>query len=155
MRRATLAMVVVTALASAAPVAAQQAGTSMKPRINAGVDQVRRNYQDWFNKGNIRAAAGLFHPDAIYINADGSVTTGRANIEKLLDAGPKGMVAIEPIYESDPSGNFAWATGWSKQRMVTNGKEWDQVAKWLVVLEQSGGKWWIRSIALVPQAPGS
>ena len=151
MRHLTRTLLVALCVAGpATPVIAQQ---PMKPRINAAVDQVRKNYQDWFNKGDIRAAASLFHPDAIYINGNGAVSMGRANIEKVLDAGPKSPVRIEPTFESDPSGNLAWGTGWSKQKVMTNGKEGEQTVKWLVVLERSQGKWWIRSLALVPEAP--
>jgi hypothetical protein len=89
-----IAIVVAGSLATASAASppstpATPAAEPEKPAEKAGpatqvLSEFAKNYIAAYNKGDAKAVAAFFTEDAEYIDADGQLTKGRAEIEKLL-----------------------------------------------------------------------
>jgi len=91
----------------AAPAAEEE-----KPADQAGpttqLSEFAKNYIAAYNKGDAKALANFFAEDAEYIDADGELTKGRAEIEKLLatafqeNPGAKLEIAVDELTQVTP-----------------------------------------------------
>ena len=91
----------------AAPAAEEE-----KPADQAGpttqLSEFAKNYIAAYNKGDAKALANFFAEDAEYIDADGELTKGRAEIEKLLatafqeNPGAKLEIAVDEVTQVTP-----------------------------------------------------
>ena len=102
----------------AAP-AAQENPDQSAPATQAMSD-LAKNYVAAYNKGDAKAVASFFAEDAEYIDADGQLTKGRDEIEKLLatafqdNPGAKLDIAVDEVRQITPdvviSGGVATVT---------------------------------------------
>jgi uncharacterized protein (TIGR02246 family) len=140
-------------LISVAPSVASGQGIE-QPRIplTRAIDEIRvlrEAYADAFNKKDSTTVVGMYSPDAILINDDGSVLVGR-------DAIRKDMAAEAPNWphmtiNSDTVrvvGHTAWDIGTTRSQS-SGGNE--RVSHYLVVLRRGLKYWKINSLALVPE----
>src|SRR6516162_1115027 len=90
----------------AAP-AAQENPDQSAPATQAMSD-LAKNYVAAYNKGDAKAVASFFAEDAEYIDADGQLTKGRDEIEKLLatafqdNPGAKLDIAVDEVTQVTP-----------------------------------------------------
>jgi len=72
------------------------------------MDDLAKNYVAAYSKGDAKAVASFFAEDADYIDTDGQLTKGRAEIEKLLatafqdNPGAKLEIAVDEVKQLTP-----------------------------------------------------
>jgi uncharacterized protein (TIGR02246 family) len=126
-----------------------------KPRvpIRTALDEiahVRASYATAFESKDAATLATMYSPNAIVIEADGSVSKGRDAIRKHIEDGGFGKLTIDSDTTS-VFGNTAMDVGTSTVA-DKNGKE--NTSHYLVVLRRGIKDWSIIRLALVPESNG-
>jgi uncharacterized protein (TIGR02246 family) len=118
--------------------------------IRKALDEIRdlrEKYAEAFNKQETATLVGMYAPDAILIQGDGTMVTGKDAIQKTFEAGPWGTLSIE----SDTVrvfGNTAYDVGTARTSRKGGGED---VGRYLVVLRRGLNTWKISSLASVPE----
>jgi ketosteroid isomerase-like protein len=123
-----------------------------RPRvpIRTALDEIRvlrGIYSEAFNKKDTTTLVGIYAPDAIVIRGDGTMLTGKEDIQKSIEAGPWGQMSIA----SDTVrvfGNTAYDVGTVRTSRAGGGED---VSHYLVVLRRGVKVWKISSLAAVPE----
>ena len=123
-----------------------------RPRVpvRTALDELRvlrQTYSEAFNKKDTATLVDMYAPDATVIRGDGTMLTGREEIQKSLEAGPWSKMSIA----SDTVrvfGNTAYDVG--TVRTTRSGGE-EEVSHYLVVLRRGVKVWRISSLAAVPE----
>ena len=113
------------------------------------ISSLRAAYEAAYNKKDSATVAGMYAPDAIVIQGDGTVLVGGDAIRKSLatDAPTWSQTAIK----SDTVrvfGNTAYDVGTTRSQRSAGGEE---VSHYLVVLRRGMRDWMIKSVAVVPE----
>lgn len=151
--RTRLNLVLVLALAFAAPSAASAQGIEaprvpLRTAINE-INALRDEYAAGFNKKDAAALTAMYLPDAVLIRGDGSVLVGQAAIGKALaDESAKWGQAKITSDTMHVYGNTAWDVGSTTSSDSTGGQN---VSHYLVVLRRGLKGWKISSAAVVPE----
>ena len=129
------------------------------------IRDVAANYVTAFNKGDAKAVAAMFAPDADTVNAGGQKSTGSAEIEKSLTsdlAGPMKGASLAVTVDSVRMVGTDTAVSNGGYTFVglkgPDGKEVPPIAgMYTTVMVKKDGKWWISALrAMIPQpAPGA
>jgi len=123
-----------------------------RPRVpvRTALDELRvlrQTYSEAFNKKDTATLVDMYAPDATVIRGDGTMLTGREELQKSLEAGPWSKMSIA----SDTVrvfGNTAYDVG--TVRTTRSGGE-EEVSHYLVVLRRGVKVWRISSLAAVPE----
>jgi uncharacterized protein (TIGR02246 family) len=151
-RRVRAWLPLVLSLALLLPTIAAGQGVE-RPRVpvRKALDEIRvlrAEYAEAFNKQDAAALVDVYAPDAIVIDADGTMLTGKDAIRKRLEAGPWGNLSID----SDTVrvfGNTAYDVGTVRVSRKGGGED---VSHYLVVLRRGIKDWKVSSLAQVPEA---
>lgn len=123
------------------------------------IRDVAANYVTAFNKGDAKAVAAFFAPDADTVNAYGVKNTGPAEIEKNLTgelAGPmKGAtltVTVDSVRMISDSAAISGGTYSFAGVKGPDGKDVPVAGQYTTVMVKKDGKWWISALrTMVPQ----
>lgn len=123
-----------------------------QPRVplRTALDELRvfrEAYSEAFNKEDTAALVDMYASDAIVIRVDGTMLTGKEEIQKSFEAGPWSKMSIA----SDTVrvfGNTAYDVG--TVRTSRSGED-EGVGHYLVVLRRGLKVWKISSLAVVPE----
>ncbi|MGH7497989.1 MAG: YybH family protein [Gemmatimonadales bacterium] len=129
-----------------------------KPRIPlmTALDEIRdlrEAYADAFNRKDTVTVVGMYAPDAIVIQADGSVLVGKDAIRKSM--GAEAPTWPHMTINSDSVrvvGHTAWDIGTTHSQDAAGG---EQVSHYLVVLRRGLKYWKVNSVAVVPETPAA
>jgi uncharacterized protein (TIGR02246 family) len=115
----------------------------------AEIRSLRAAYEAAYNKKDSATVAGMYAPDAIVIQGDGTVLVGEDAIRKSLatDAPTWPQMTIK----SDTVrvfGNTAYDIGTTRSQRPAGGEE---VSHYLVVLRRGMKDWTVKSLAVVPE----
>ena len=92
----------------ATPAAEQEKAAEQAGPATQVLSEFAKNYIAAYDKGDAKAVANFFAEDAEYIDADGALTKGRAEIEKLLatafqdNPGAKLEIALDEVAQLTP-----------------------------------------------------
>jgi uncharacterized protein (TIGR02246 family) len=150
-RRVRAWLPLVLSLALLLPTIAAGQGVE-RPRVpvRKALDEIRvlrAEYAEAFNKQDAAALVDVYAPDAIVIDADGTMLTGKDAIRKRLEAGPWGNLSID----SDTVrvfGNTAYDVGTVRVSRKGGGED---VSHYLVVLRRGMTAWHLTAVAVVPE----
>jgi uncharacterized protein (TIGR02246 family) len=92
----------------ATPAAEQEKSSGQSGPATQAISDLAKGYMAAYNKGDAKAVASFFAEDADYIDADGQLTKGRAEIEKLLatafqeNPGAKLEISVDDVKQLTP-----------------------------------------------------
>jgi uncharacterized protein (TIGR02246 family) len=110
----------------------------------------REDYEEAYNKKDSVAVADLYAPDAIVINADGTVLTGKDAIQKAIYANAKNWSQLTITSDSlRIVGSTAWDVGTTRRQLPEGG---EQASHYLTVLRRGVKSWKLSRLALVPES---
>jgi uncharacterized protein (TIGR02246 family) len=144
MHRRIVALAAAALLVTSARVAAQPTA--------ADVQKITDQYLAAFNKADSKAVAALYTADALRVNPDGSLVTGRAAIEKgyaAAFAGPDkgGKLTLQPGKSISVTADVAVFEG---MYQVTGGKM-PAKGRYVNTLVRQGGEWRLAAVTTIPE----
>ncbi|HQR17634.1 MAG TPA: nuclear transport factor 2 family protein [Gemmatimonadales bacterium] len=121
------------------------------PTVQSELNTFRAEYAEYYNKKDAKSLAGLYAPDAIITEADGTTYSGQAAIlaafTKLAPTFPHLVITSENVISFGATGIDV---GTAKQHPASGG---ELTSRYLVVLRRKMGVWTIVRLSVVPVAP--
>jgi uncharacterized protein (TIGR02246 family) len=123
------------------------------PKLRTARDEIknfREAYAEAFNNKDSTTVANMYAPDAIVIQADGTVLVGKDAIRKAIVAdAPKWPQMTITSDTLRVVGNTAWDVGTTRSQPSGGGEE---VSHYLVVLRRGAKYWKVSRVAVVPES---
>src|ERR1700674_407008 len=136
-----LALALCLAGLAALPAFGQEAGTSSEPKLRQEIEAVFNNWLDALNRGDGKASAAFFVPNAPVINPQGMVRGGQEYVNRTEMQRQQNVKTTAKIDQVQAIGSdAAYAVGpWS----TTFGPGGGQQARgmWVQVYERRGDAW--------------
>jgi uncharacterized protein (TIGR02246 family) len=115
----------------------------------AGIDSLRRAYEDTYNRRDAATLASYYTEDATGVPPNGMLHEGRAAIQGSWprDTALWGRITITPSKPATIAGNVAWETGTFVIQVAQRGRTMTVPNRYLVVLQHEGGSWKLKATA--------
>jgi uncharacterized protein (TIGR02246 family) len=143
----------VLVLSVAPPIAAGQGIKPGAPALRTARDELREfreAYAAAYKAKDTVTVAGMYTPNAIVIQGDGTVLVGKDAIGKAIAADAPTLTQL--TITSDTMrvvGNTAWDVGTAHRELTAGG---EQVVHYLSVLRRGSKSWKLDRLALVPES---
>jgi uncharacterized protein (TIGR02246 family) len=148
LQRIALAAVVVLGLAAPSDPSEQ-----VDPQMRQAAENLAAQWQEAINRGDTKAAAALFAPDAVEVNVYGRQTGHEIEEEgrKVHEMGVKLKTTVEEV-KPLASGQMMLVTGTFQVSYTDNPTTRNAHGNWLRLMEKQGSTWKIIAQSLTRQA---